>query len=103
MRLKLTSVYEYLDRRFGRRAGQLASILFVFVLRLFWMGMVVLTASVAVADITYASVVGLVGAGLSLTNWTLLVLVSVGMLATLYTVMGGIQAEIGRASCRERV
>ncbi len=94
MKLELTSVYEYLDRRFGRRAGQLASILFVFVLRLFWMGMVVLTASVAVADITYGSVVGLVGTGFSLTSWTLVVLVSVGLLATLYTVLGGIQAVI---------
>ena len=35
MKLKLTRVYEYLDRRFGARAGKLASILFVFVLRLF--------------------------------------------------------------------
>ena len=94
MKLKLTSVYEYLDRRFGHRAGQLASILFVFVLRLFWMGMVVLTASVAVADITHASVAGLVGTDLSLTGWTLVVLVSVGLLATVYTVMGGIQAVI---------
>ena len=94
MKLKLTSVYEYLDRRFGQRAGQLASILFVFVLRLFWMGMVVLTASVAVADITHASVAGLVGTDLSLTGWTLVVLVSVGLLATVYTVMGGIQAVI---------
>ncbi len=94
MKLKLTSVYEYLDRRFGRRAGQLASILFVFVLRLFWMGMVVLTASVAVADITYVSITRLVGIELGLTQWTLVVLVSVGVLATLYTVLGGIKAVI---------
>lgn len=94
MKLKLTSVYEYLDRRFGRRAGQLASILFVFVLRLFWMGMVVLTASEAVADITYASVTRLVGNDFGLTQWTLVVLVSVGVLATLYTVLGGIKAVI---------
>ena len=94
MKLKLTSVYEYLDRRFGRRAGQLASILFVFVLRLFWMGMVVLTASIAVADITYVSVTRLVGSGFGLTQWTLVVLVSVGVLATLYTVLGGIKAVI---------
>ena len=95
MKLELTSVYEYLDRRFGRRAGQLASILFVFVLRLFWMGLVVLTASEAVADITYASVASLVGSDvLDLTEWTLFVLISVGILATVYTVLGGIQAVI---------
>ena len=95
MKLELTSVYEYLDRRFGRRAGQLASILFVFVLRLFWMGMVVLTASVAVADITYSSVAGMVGIDfLGPTQWTLVVLISVGILATVYTVLGGIQAVI---------
>ena len=46
MKLKLTSVYEYLDRRFGARAGKLASILFVFVLRLFWMGMVSMNLAV---------------------------------------------------------
>ena len=94
MKLKLTSVYEYLDRRFGRRAGQLASILFVFVLRLFWMGMVVLTASVAVADITYVSIARLVGSDFGLQTWTLVVLMSVGVLATLYTVLGGIKAVI---------
>ncbi len=94
MKLKLTSVYEYLDRRFGRRAGQLASILFVFVLRLFWMGMVVLTASVAVADITYASMARLVGSDFGLQAWTVVVLVSVGVLATVYTVLGGIKAVI---------
>ena len=94
MKLKLTSVYEYLDRRFGARAGKLASILFVFVLRLFWMGMVVLTASVAVADITYASMARLVGSDFGLQAWTLVVLTSVGTLATLYTVLGGIKAVI---------
>ena len=94
MRLELTSVYEYLDRRFGRVASQLASILFVFVLRLFWMGLIVLTASEAVADITYESITRLIGTGLSPDNWTLIVLLSVGILATFYTVLGGIKAVI---------
>ena len=94
MKLELTSVYEYLDRRFGRRAGQLASILFVFVLRLFWMGLIVLTASEAVADITHGSINALVGGQLSSETWTLAVLLSVGVLATLYTVLGGIKAVI---------
>jgi len=94
MRLKLTSVYEYLDRRFGPRAGKLASCLFVFVLRLFWMGLIVMTASEAVADITYESITGFVGSGLSRESWTLAVLFSVGILATVYTVLGGIKAVI---------
>ena len=94
MRLKVTSIYEYLERRFGLAARWTAVALFVFVLRLMWMATIVLTASVAVAQITHPTVVNLLPGEISLDQWTLVVLLSVGILATVYTMMGGITAVI---------
>ncbi len=94
MRLRVTSIYEYLERRFGLAARWTAAGLFVFVLRLLWMAAIVYTASVAVAQITHPTVVDILPGQISPNGWTLTVLLSVGILATLYTVIGGITAVI---------
>lgn len=77
MRHKITSGYELLHERFGMNIRQTASVLFILV-RVLWMGFIVFTCSGAVAAIT----------GIDL--W--LVLILVGVFATIYTVMGGIRA-----------
>jgi Na+/proline symporter len=58
------------------------------------MATIVLTASRAVAQITHASLIEMLGVELPLENWTLIVLLSVGIFATLYTMLGGIKAVI---------
>jgi solute:Na+ symporter, SSS family len=79
MRLRLTSVYEYLEWRFDYRVRALGAALFVCIL-LGWMGTVVFTASKAVAEITGFNLV--------------LVILVVGLISTAYTTMGGIRADI---------
>lgn len=99
----LTSIYEYLELRFGPVARWVGVVLFTFILRLCWMALIVLTASRAVAQITFESAQAVMGTGVAqavyggtLTEhgWTVTVLLSVGVLATIYTVMGGIEAVI---------
>jgi len=94
MRLGITSIYEYLEFRFGRAARWLGAGLFVFILRLFWMATIVMTASRAVAQITYNSLGKVLPWELTENEWTVTVLLSVGFFATLYTMLGGIQAVI---------
>ena len=94
MRLGVTSIYEYLERRFGVVARSLAVVLFVFILRMFWMATIVLTASRAVAQITHDSMGRVFSSGMTLDEWTLVMLFSVGIFATLYTMLGGIEAVV---------
>ena len=98
MRMRLTSVYEYLELRFGLVARWMGAFLFVFVLRFAWMAVIVLTASRAVAQITFESARSLASSTLhfELTpdGWVLTVLLLVGVLATVYTMLGGIKAVI---------
>ncbi|MBN2457004.1 MAG: sodium/solute symporter [Sedimentisphaerales bacterium] len=98
MRLRLTSVYEYLEKRFGLAARLVGVSLFVLILRLGWMALIVLTLSGAVGQITYPSASNLLsstfGWQVSLQGWLLLVMVAAGLLATLYTMLGGIKAVI---------
>ena len=94
MRLGVTSIYEYLERRFGLVARLTAVGMFVLILRLCWMATIVLTASRAVAQITHESLVDVLGVGISLDQWTLIMLLSVGIFATFYTMLGGIKAVI---------
>ena len=91
---KLTSVYEYLELRYGLAARWLGAALFVLVLRLGWMGLIVLTASEAIARITLESAREILTASLTQNDWTLAVLLSVGLLATVYTMLGGMKAVI---------
>ena len=79
LRLRITTIYEYLERRFDLRVRMLAVTMFLLV-RLALMGLVIYTASYALEIITgwpfYAIIIG------------------VGIIGTLYTWMGGMRAVI---------
>lgn len=97
MRLKCTSIYEYLEYRYGLAARWLAVGLFVIVLRLGWMAVILVTASRAVGEITYAWVAAAaadLGSELDRTSWTLALLLAAGLVTTVYTILGGIKAVI---------
>lgn len=99
MRLRLTSAYEYLERRFGTETRLYGVALYLY-MRFLWMGMVIFTASFAVAAMTQESappaIAGLTGGlvQLSATQWFYVVLISTGLFSTLYTMLGGIQAVV---------
>ncbi|RPI76645.1 MAG: hypothetical protein EHM42_14620, partial [Planctomycetaceae bacterium] len=79
MRLRLTSAYEYLERRFDYRARLLGSGLFLM-LRLGWISMVMYTGSLALAGMA---------------DWNLyIVIVVLGLAATVYAFFGGFEAVI---------
>ena len=79
MRKRFTSAYEYLEAEYGLGARLFASILFMLN-RLFWMGMIVYTASFAMTRMTGLPFV-----------W---VVVGIGTIAIIYTTMGGMRAVI---------
>ncbi len=79
MRFRFTSVYEYLEHRFGPRARTLGAGMFL-VLAVSWMGVVVLVSSRMLEPV----------AGVPL--WQ--VVVAVGLVATVYTYLGGLRAVI---------
>ncbi|MEZ6109623.1 MAG: sodium/solute symporter [Pirellulaceae bacterium] len=79
MRFKFTSAYEYLEHRFGDGSRRLGCVLFV-VMVVLWMGFVVLASAKALAQVS----------GMPL--W--LIIASVGIVATLYTMLGGLRAVI---------
>jgi solute:Na+ symporter, SSS family len=79
MRFRFTSAYEYLEHRFDRRTRLLGVVLFVLLVVL-WMGFVVLASARALAAVS----------GFSL----LTVIATVGLVATLYTMVGGLRAVI---------
>jgi SSS family transporter len=99
MRLNLTSAYEYLERRFGTGARMLGVSLYLY-MRFVWMGMIVFTASRAVADITQETApqaISQLTGGLiqfTTTGWFYFVLIATGVVSTLYTMLGGIAAVI---------
>jgi len=79
MRLQYTSVYEYLEHRFGRDVRSVGAVVFV-VTRLIWMGLIIYTASFAVSTMTGWSTVWLI--------------VITTIMTTLYTSIGGFRAVI---------
>ena len=79
MRKRFTSAYEYLEAQYGLGARLFASILFMLN-RLFWMGMIVYTASFAMVRMTGLPFI-----------W---VVVGIGSIAIVYTTMGGMRAVI---------
>lgn len=87
MRLGLTSAYEYLERRFSRRLRTLGATLFVL-LRMGWMSMVVYAASMALDRVKGPDLEWLPGPDL---YWWI---GCVGIVAAVYTAVGGIQAVI---------
>lgn len=87
MRLRLTSAYEYLERRFDRSLRRLGASLFIL-LRIGWMSMVVFVASLAVDEIIGPDLEWLPGKDL---YW---IIGLIGITAAVYTAMGGIEAVI---------
>jgi SSS family solute:Na+ symporter len=79
MRFRFVSAYEYLGYRFGPRVRRMGVVLFVCLV-VSWMGFVVLAMSRAVAAVTELPLE--------------FVMFSVGMIGTVYTMVGGIRAVI---------
>ena len=101
MRFRYTSAYEYLEHRFGRKTRKLGVGLFITMVVL-WMGFVVLLSAEALARVSDLSVpasVVAVFASVGISEPTasaqlLLVIVTVGIVATSYTMLGGLRAVI---------
>jgi SSS family transporter len=87
MRLRLTSAYEYLERRFSYPVRFLGASLFLL-LRLGWMSMVIFAASLALDRVKGPDLALLPGPDL---YWWILL---IGLVAAVYTSVGGIQALI---------
>ncbi len=87
MRLRVTSAYEYLERRFNYGVRLIGATLFVL-LRLGWMSMVVYGASMALDRVKGDDFVFLSGPDIF---WWI---GAVGVAAAIYTSVGGIQAMI---------
>lgn len=81
--LGFRSLYEYLERRFARPVRLMASVIFM-VYSAGWMGTMLLAVS-RILDVVLET---------QSTGQTVLVIVIVGALATLYTAMGGVKAVI---------
>lgn len=87
MRLRVTSAYEYLERRFNYAVRLIGAGLFIL-LRLGWMSMVVFAASMALDRVKGDDIVMLSGPDI---YWWIC---AVGLGAAIYTSVGGIQAMI---------
>lgn len=95
MRLRITSAYEYLERRFDYRTRCLAAV-FCILLLLGWISVVVLTASeamVKIADLNLSWFFGTNSADAADADMHLLIL-GVGMFSILYTTLGGLRAVV---------
>ena len=79
LRLQVTSIYEYLEQRFDVRTRMFASAIFL-VVRLNWMGLVLFSSTIALAQITQVD--------------RLLILAGIGLIAVVYTTLGGMRAVI---------
>ena len=79
MRLPVTSVYEYLEGRFGQELRALAALTFIFT-RLLWVGLIIYTASFAVS---------------AMTDWSIpAIILTIGLVTIFYTTSGGMTAVI---------
>ena len=83
MKLRITSAYEILERRFGLSARMLGSTIFL-VLRLLWMALIVYATTAAV-------LVPLLHLSTSATPW---VCVLLALITVIYTALGGLQAVV---------
>lgn len=79
MNLKITSAYDYLEQRFDLRVSKISE--YVFVIKtLIWMGAIIYTASLAVAEVT---------------GWNIFIIITViGIITTFYTSAGGLRSVI---------
>ena len=97
MRLKVTSAYEYLDRRFNYTVRALSAV-FCLLLLFGWISVVVLTAAGALVDIAHLDIGWFLGSNDPSTVYRdadmHLVIIAVGMFSILYTTLGGIRAVI---------
>lgn len=78
-KMNLLSVYEYLERRFDLKTRLFASGLFI-VLKCFFLGLVIYSSALVVAEISGANL--------------LLIILLIGVIATIYTMLGGIEGVI---------
>ena len=91
MRLRLTSAYEYLERRFNYSVRALAAV-FCLLLIFGWISVVVLTASMALVEITrIEAILPFINDADSAVYATIL---GVGAFSIFYTTLGGIRAVI---------
>lgn len=79
LRLHVTSIYEYLEQRFDVRTRMFASIVFL-IIRLNWMGLVLYSSTIALEQITQLD--------------RLLIVIGIGIIAVVYTTLGGMRAVI---------
>ncbi|MCA9119080.1 MAG: sodium/solute symporter [Planctomycetaceae bacterium] len=101
MRFRYTSAYEYLGHRFGQTTRRIGACLFVTMVVL-WMGFVVLLSAKALARVSDLQVPTMMiavfeRAGISdaaASAQLLIVIVTVGIVATSYTMLGGLRAVI---------
>jgi solute:Na+ symporter, SSS family len=79
LRLNMTSVYEYLEKRFSPRVRLLSAYVFV-VKTVIWMGAIIYTASLAVSEMT---------------GWNIFLIITIiGIITTFYTSAGGLKSVI---------
>ena len=96
MRYRLTSIYEYVALRFNSAARMLTAVLFIC-MRFGWMGMIIFTASQAIASMTAEVPRSMSGALDSYTAevaWLYALMLAMGAVATIYTFYGGIRVVI---------
>jgi SSS family solute:Na+ symporter len=92
MRLRLTSAYEYLERRFDRRLRVIGTVLFLL-LRLGWIAVVVYTASSAMSTMMPGPAAALAEAT-GAPHPVYPIIAAVGLAATLYACVGGFKALV---------
>lgn len=95
MRLRLTSAYEYLERRFNYATRVLAAV-FCLALLFGWMAVVVLTASEAMGEIASMDLKWFFGRNTPEYRDADLhaIIVAIGLFSVLYTTLGGIRAVV---------
>ncbi len=84
--LTLTTAYTYLERRYGLSVRMVGSILFIL-LRGGWLATVIYAPSVALS-----AVIDIPGIAEHQETWA--IILTLGVVATIYTTMGGIEADI---------
>ena len=92
MRLRLTSAYEYLERRFDYRTRILAGVICICLL-LGWMAVVVLTASGAMVEIANLQLGWFFSSDAGDAD-THAVILGIGLFSVLYTTLGGLRAVV---------
>ena len=82
MKKKVTSAYELLEEKLGLGIRLLGGVMFI-TLRLVWMSLLIYLASVALADMMAIG-----------RHWVPLIVLCVGIVAVIYTSIGGLQAVV---------